>query len=162
MHSWRVLILPYFDEPELSEIFRQYRLDESWNSPNNAAVTRKVPPYYRCPKSENDGGTDTSFVMLIRDKDSKVEDSVRVPGRTDGIYIAEVEGSGVHWAEPRDIEVDRLSDRVNDPNQVSISSKHRDGAHVLLHNWDIEILATGTYLSDWSPRRRTEPQSPED
>jgi hypothetical protein len=32
MHSWRVMILPYAEEPAL---YKKYRFDEPWDGPNN-------------------------------------------------------------------------------------------------------------------------------
>ena len=41
--SWRVHILPFLDEAELYE---QFRLDESWDSPHNQALLIKMPAAY--------------------------------------------------------------------------------------------------------------------
>jgi type II secretory pathway pseudopilin PulG len=46
MHSWRVLILPYLEEAGL---YKQYNLEEPWNSPNNLAVANQVPAIFQCP-----------------------------------------------------------------------------------------------------------------
>jgi hypothetical protein len=37
--SWRVAILPYLDEVEL---YKQFRLDEPWDSPHNSALIKKM------------------------------------------------------------------------------------------------------------------------
>lgn len=43
LHSWRVLILPYLGEEEL---FRQFHLDESWDSPHNLPLLSKIPQVF--------------------------------------------------------------------------------------------------------------------
>jgi hypothetical protein len=42
--SWRVLLLPYLEDQEL---YRKFRLDESWDSPHNKPLLEKMPGIYR-------------------------------------------------------------------------------------------------------------------
>jgi hypothetical protein len=53
----------------------------------------------------------------------------------DGIAntILVAESTNVHglWSEPKDLDFDRMSFRVNDPTRVSISSNHRLGPAVV-------------------------------
>jgi RNA polymerase sigma factor (sigma-70 family) len=54
--SWRVAILPYIDQMAL---YRQFRLDEPWDSPHNKKLLAKIPAIYapvRGP-SRVEGGT---------------------------------------------------------------------------------------------------------
>jgi hypothetical protein len=44
--SWRVAILPYVEEGAL---FREFRLDEPWDSEHNRALISRMPDVYRCP-----------------------------------------------------------------------------------------------------------------
>jgi hypothetical protein len=44
--SWRVLILPYLDQDAL---YKEFHLDEPWDSPHNRALLAKMPSVYRCP-----------------------------------------------------------------------------------------------------------------
>jgi hypothetical protein len=44
--SWRVLILPYVDQEEL---FKQFKLDEPWDSPHNLPLLDKMPHVYAPP-----------------------------------------------------------------------------------------------------------------
>jgi len=43
LHSWRVLILPYIDEDKL---FKQFKLDEPWDSANNKKLIEKMPKVF--------------------------------------------------------------------------------------------------------------------
>jgi hypothetical protein len=44
--SWRVLILPYVEEEIL---FKQFKLDEAWDSPHNLRLLPRIPPVYAPP-----------------------------------------------------------------------------------------------------------------
>ncbi len=45
-HSWRVAILPYLDQQEL---YKQYNLNEPWDSPHNKKLLKKSPPSIGTP-----------------------------------------------------------------------------------------------------------------
>lgn len=47
--SWRVLILPYLDQ---NELYKQFKLDEPWNSPHNIKLVSKMPEFYADPSRE--------------------------------------------------------------------------------------------------------------
>jgi hypothetical protein len=49
--SWRVLILPYLEQDAL---FKEFHLDEPWDSPHNQALIAKMPQVYRCPAGRAD------------------------------------------------------------------------------------------------------------
>jgi hypothetical protein len=44
--SWRVLILPYLEKQEL---YKQFRLDEPWDSPHNLPLLEQMPVVYALP-----------------------------------------------------------------------------------------------------------------
>lgn len=46
LYSWRVLVLPFIEQEEL---FRQFHLDEPWDSPHNIALLPKMPRTYALP-----------------------------------------------------------------------------------------------------------------
>lgn len=49
LYSWRVLILPFIEEDPL---FRQFKLDEPWDSPNNLPLLERMPAAYRHPNQD--------------------------------------------------------------------------------------------------------------
>ena len=49
--SWRVLILPYVDQ---NDLYNEFHLDESWDSPHNRALIARMPATYRCPGQRAD------------------------------------------------------------------------------------------------------------
>jgi hypothetical protein len=46
LYSWRVLLLPYLEQDGL---FRQFHLDEPWDSPHNKQLMAQMPPVYAPP-----------------------------------------------------------------------------------------------------------------
>src|SRR5262249_53756070 len=44
--SWRVLLLPYVDQADL---YKKFKLDESWDSPHNTKLIARMPAIYRGP-----------------------------------------------------------------------------------------------------------------
>src|SRR4051812_41645704 len=41
--SWRVQVLPYVEQDDL---YRQFKLDEPWDSENNKKLIEKIPPVF--------------------------------------------------------------------------------------------------------------------
>jgi len=54
--SWRVHVLPYLEEGDL---YRQFHLDEPWDSPHNKTLIERMPGVYRNPTSTAPPGTTT-------------------------------------------------------------------------------------------------------
>ena len=49
LYSWRVLLLPYIEQPDL---YNQFHLDEPWNSPHNLPLLSRIPGTYAPPGSK--------------------------------------------------------------------------------------------------------------
>ena len=49
--SWRVQVLPHMGQGAL---YRQFHLDEPWDSPHNHTLIDKMPPMYRLPLSKSE------------------------------------------------------------------------------------------------------------
>jgi hypothetical protein len=127
MHSWRVLILPFL---ELGDIHAQYNFDEPWDGPGNRRLlTMKVPSVFQCPE-DTASPTATSYVVVVGP-------DTMWPGSTSGkfadiadgtsntLMVVEVAESGIHWMEPRDLELADLPMSVNPESGRGISSLHR-------------------------------------
>jgi hypothetical protein len=48
--SWRVALLPFMEQDEL---YRQFKLDEAWDSPHNKRLLEKIPPAYALPGNKS-------------------------------------------------------------------------------------------------------------
>jgi Protein of unknown function (DUF1559) len=66
LHSWRVLILPYLEQDAL---YKEFRLDEPWDSPHNAALLPRMPKVYsvpdRLPVGVGAGMSDTFIQVFV-------------------------------------------------------------------------------------------------
>lgn len=47
--SWRVAILPYLNDPEAAELYREFKLDEPWNGPHNFKLLERMPAILELP-----------------------------------------------------------------------------------------------------------------
>lgn len=138
MHSWRVLLLPFLDHQPL---YDRYRFDEPWDGPNNSRLTKQSPDIYRCPADDDDGPQgsehETSYVVVVgprtafpADKCVSLRDITDYSSNT--ILVVEVQNSGIHWMEPRDLHVTQMARTINPAKGQGISSKHRGGANVVM------------------------------
>jgi hypothetical protein len=105
--SWRVAILPYIEQDAL---YRQFHLDEPWDSPNNKKLVELMPSIYRSPASHLAGRGMTNYVTF-RSKDSAFpgKDQISMRDITDGtsntLMAVEVDDSkAVIWTKPDDLD----------------------------------------------------------
>ena len=133
MHSWRLQPLPHLGAEQLYE---EYSFDEPWNSPNNLALAHNVPvgmlefhSTYRCPSDSEASEQDATYLMPVGPGAFSDGPNGRKIGEiTDGtsntIVAAERSQSGIHWMEPRDLNVEDMSFKINDPAGYGIRSTH--------------------------------------
>lgn len=106
--SWRVAILPYLDEEVL---YRQFHLDEPWDSPHNKPLIARMPPLFRSPRSSAAPGR-TSY-LAVRGKNTVFPGAEKVAmadirdGLSNTIAIVEVnDDAAVIWTKPDDFQPD--------------------------------------------------------
>jgi prepilin-type processing-associated H-X9-DG protein len=106
--SWRVTILPYIEQDGL---YRQFHLDEPWDSEHNKKLLEMMPQVYRHPDSRAAPGM-TNY-LTVRGKDTVFpgKEGVKVSQITDGmsntIMAVEVsDGKAVPWTKPDDFNYD--------------------------------------------------------
>src|SRR5262245_32674018 len=129
MHSWRVLLLPYLDQ---RSVYRQYRFDEPWDGPNNSALAFAVGRLrcYECPSSNCNG--ESNYVAIVGSQTiwpgSKTTKMVDIKdGAANTIILVETHNSGIHWMEPRDLDIADIARGINPPLGMGISSGHVHG-----------------------------------
>ena len=121
--SWRVLILPYLEQDAL---YKEFRLDEPWDSPNNKALISKIPVTYRCPaESDKLAGQGKTRYLTPRGKATIFPGTeiIKLRDVTDGtsntIMVVDAgDANAVIWTKPDDWNVDP------EPNTAAVFSSH--------------------------------------
>jgi hypothetical protein len=107
MHSWRVLLLPKFEDYSL---YQQYDFKEPWNGPHNKKLVDDIPVEYYCDFIKHAKGK-TNYIAVVgpdtiwpgskafwkNEKNRKWHET---------ILLLEVNGSDIDWTEPRDLTVE--------------------------------------------------------
>jgi prepilin-type processing-associated H-X9-DG protein len=108
LYSWRVLLLPYLEEGEL---YKQFKLDEPWDSENNKPLLEKMPAIF-APVAGATKEKNVTFYQVVVGKGAAFEDKqkIRFPASfTDGTSntIMIVEGAeAAPWSKPADVVFD--------------------------------------------------------
>lgn len=108
--SWRVAILPFLEKETL---YKQFRLEEPWNSPHNLTLLDKMPTIYAYsgPNSVKSLPRHTYFQVLVgKGTAFESREGLRVPedfpdGSSKTILILEGEPP-VPWTKPADLPYD--------------------------------------------------------
>ena len=150
MHSWRVLILPFLDEPTLYE---KYRFEEPWNGPNNRLLMDQIPVAYRCPSASpnrhgggaapKDDAWFTQYVVVSDEKTafpgSRAMNTKRIEdGASNTLLVVELDLECVHWMAPSDIDVPGF-ERVLNANSKS-RTQHTGGLHAAMADGHVRFL----------------------
>jgi len=104
LHSWRVLLLPFLGHSELS---KQYRFDEPWDSAHNRQLLDQMPAVYGCPADRKRPAGTTNYVAIVGPQTvwpehcaisfAHIED-----GTSNTILLIETADDDIKWLEPRD------------------------------------------------------------
>ncbi|MCA9076906.1 MAG: DUF1559 domain-containing protein [Planctomycetaceae bacterium] len=128
MHSWRVLLLPFFEQ---RDAYEDYDFNEPWNGPNNGkASTEQTAVTFRCPGHPYANELHlTDYVAVTGPKTVFTEGQSKSLSdiRDDTILLLEIPDSDIHWMEPRDLGIE-------DALKIAVSSRHPMGAAVLRAN----------------------------
>ena len=154
MHSWRVLLLPFM---EGDESFARYKLDEAWNGPHNSAVADVIMhpedpgmgPVYRCPSDCGAGKYDSSKFLFVGphaafpgSRPAKSGDFAK--GLSYTALGGEMSASGIHWMEPKDLNVEEMSFKINDKDRVGLRSNHGHGANIVMADGSVRWVSDKT------------------
>lgn len=112
--SWRVHILPYLEEDAL---YRQFHLDEPWDSPHNKTLIARMPAAYRSPRSKakpgmtnylGAAGADGIFVRPAPGTNLGTSFANITDGTSNTIMTVEVsDESAVIWTKPSDFALNK-------------------------------------------------------
>jgi hypothetical protein len=102
--SWRVLILPHLDQ---EGVYRQFRLDEPWDGPNNKQLLEKMPHAYGLPRRDTGGLTHAQ--VLVGPGTAFERDGLTLGDFPDGtgktLLVVEA-AQAVPWTKPADLAYD--------------------------------------------------------
>ena len=152
--SWRVAVLPLLG---LEELYRQFNLDESWESEHNRELLDSMPTLFH-PLTDEVALSQTVFRFFdsegtpFSNRNLKAEDVVNPRGTL--MFVKVLPGRAVEWTKPEPLEfhIDTLSDIVGNvllgvtflgvPFEADVLSP----SDPQYENWkrDIEMLIKGT------------------
>jgi hypothetical protein len=124
--SWRVQLLPYLEQ---NDLYREFKLDEPWDSEHNLKLLRKVPEVYRTgTEAKNSHGTyyqgfagaDTVFPPGQQLSMADITD-----GTANTILVVEG-GTPVPWTKPVDLPY------AADKPLPKLGGVFKDGTHTVL------------------------------
>lgn len=140
LHSWRTLILPYLEQPDL---FTRIDLSKPWSHPVNTAAMREMPAVFRCESVKLPDGH-TTYLGLVGPRAFFSDDGRprQLDDITDShdhtVAIAEVPSvNAMHWMNPHDDGLTVFLHRAKD-----LPTAHIAGAHVGL------VSGGARYFSD--------------
>jgi RNA polymerase sigma factor (sigma-70 family) len=132
--SWRVAILPYIQQDAL---YKQFRLDEPWDSVHNKKLLARMPQIYR-GGLDDDSSSKTQFQVFAgkgtpfeRGKKIKIADITDGTSNTLGVVES---GPPVEWTKPDDLTYDPEAPlpRMELPYKKAFLASTMDGAVHLL------------------------------
>jgi hypothetical protein len=109
--SWRVHILPFVGA---NDLYRQFHLDEPWDSPHNKKLLARMPEVYQGSNRKLNGEGKTTYLLPVG-KEAAFKDGPegpRVPadfpdGTSNTILIVEADDAhAVPWTKPEDLKID--------------------------------------------------------
>jgi hypothetical protein len=108
--SWRVHLLPYVEQMDL---YKQFHLDEPWDSDHNRTLIAKMPEVYRCPASRLKANSGLSTYRVISDEGTAFpgKDGIGFRDVKDGLsntlFVVEVDDDhAVTWTKPEGLSYD--------------------------------------------------------
>jgi len=107
--SWRVDILPYVEQ---NDLYKQFHLDEPWDSPHNRTLIDRMPAIYRSPASRLKEKGRTSYLAMVGNGAAlSAREGTTLKQITDGaagtILAVEVaDQRAAIWTKPDDLEFD--------------------------------------------------------
>ena len=131
--SWRVAILPYIEEEAL---YKQFKLDEPWDSPTNKALIGLMPKVYICPSEPPSPERKTHYQMIVgAGAIAEGTKGLTFDDVKDGISntFLVVEGKDeIPWTKPDDIDIASVTS--------ALGSKHPGGFNAVFADGSVKFI----------------------
>ncbi|MCE9565907.1 MAG: DUF1559 domain-containing protein [Planctomycetes bacterium] len=105
--SWRVLVLPYIEEDAL---FKEFKLDEPWDSVNNKKLLAKMPKVYAIPGKTQLGDTETHYRVFVGNGAVfdyvKSSNLTQISDGTSNTLMVVTAAEAVPWTKPEELAFD--------------------------------------------------------
>jgi hypothetical protein len=139
--SWRVALLPFLEPSQQNAaLYKQFHLDEPWDSPHNKPLIAKMPEIF-APRSAQlrEQGRTTLLVAVGKQTVFGSKEGVRIRDITDGtsntILIVDVdEPQAVVWTKPDDLNVDGV-----DVKQALLGTR-KDGFRCAMADGSVQFV----------------------
>jgi hypothetical protein len=135
--SWRVAILPFIEEGAL---YKQFKLDEPWDSEHNKKLLEKMPKVYAAVTGKAKPGM--TYYQVFVGKDAPFNGTIgpRFPASfTDGTsntFLVAEAGEAVPWTKPQDIPFDGKA-------VPKLGGQFADGFHVAMADGTVRFVPRG-------------------
>lgn len=153
--SWRVALLPFLEDPAANNLYKQFKLDEPWDSPHNYALLAKMPAVYQSAGRNLPANHTLMKVFVTAPSYEKgkyrsfwptsgpnhlEELFLKKADAIDYTILAAEIGSPVPWTKPEDILIDEAleDDRTDLDFITSMSSRY--GSSMAFH----AVMADGS------------------
>ncbi len=134
--SWRVHLLPFLEQDQL---YKEFRLDEPWDSAHNKKLIERMPALYRSPAQKNADPGKTSYLVPVgKSTIFPGPKGIRFPkdipdGTSNTIMVVEAnDQNAAIWTKPEDFSVKAkdadLLDRLVRPGARGFNTAFADGA----------------------------------
>jgi hypothetical protein len=149
LYSWRVELLPYLEQ---KDIYSQVNKDEFWNSSKNSKI--QVFDTYDCPSDYNGFRTQATNYVAVIGPGTAWRDGHKVfPSQLphEGFFtvsVIEMLDTGIHWAEPRDLTVEEVLERIKAQKETSAFANHPK-VNVLFADGTVRQLSENLPLAMW-------------
>jgi hypothetical protein len=136
--SWRVAILPYIEEEKL---YREFKLDEPWDSPHNKPLLKKMPKIYE-PLGVQTKEPNRTFYQAFVGIGAAFEgtDGTRIVQFLDGTsntFLVAEAGEAVPWSKPDDLAFDPAKPLPE------LGGLFKDGFHALYADGSVRFVKKG-------------------
>ncbi len=144
--SWRVQLLPYLEQEAL---YKEFHLDERWDSEHNKKLVARMPAVFRCPGSRAAPGHTTYLgpvgkETMFTGENKPLRMADVLDGTSNTIFVVDADDkSAVPWTRPADLPYDGKdpwNHLVEHHGQTSVALFVDGSVHVLTKNLEAQRL----------------------